>query len=163
MQKEENSKKSKSGYSVFGESYASLILGIIVIIIGTLVLISFARTRNARRVDDTTSIPEGITEITQTNMETVIRSVTHAPRMTSTPIPTIKPTKMPESKKSPTTPEKTNKKETKKYYTVVKGDSLWSISEKNYKSGYNWVNIQRANKLSNPDLIYPDVVLQLPR
>lgn len=36
-------------------------------------------------------------------------------------------------------------------YVVASGDSLWKISEKFYNSGYNWVDIQNANNLDNPD------------
>lgn len=36
-------------------------------------------------------------------------------------------------------------------YTVVAGDTLWSIAEKSYKSGYNWVNIAKANNLTNEE------------
>jgi nucleoid-associated protein YgaU len=49
-------------------------------------------------------------------------------------------------------------------YTVKEGDTLWSIAEKFYKSGYNWVDIVEANSLANPNdveagttLIIPDV------
>jgi nucleoid-associated protein YgaU len=49
-------------------------------------------------------------------------------------------------------------------YTVAAGDSLWSISEKVYGSGYNWVDIRDANNIDNPDdivegqdLVIPDV------
>lgn len=49
-------------------------------------------------------------------------------------------------------------------YTVAAGDSLWSISEKVYGSGYNWVDIREANNIENPkdivegqELIIPEV------
>ena len=35
-------------------------------------------------------------------------------------------------------------------YTVKKGDNLWKIAMSAYGSGYNWVDISKANKLSNP-------------
>ncbi|HEX7042968.1 MAG TPA: LysM peptidoglycan-binding domain-containing protein, partial [Patescibacteria group bacterium] len=38
-------------------------------------------------------------------------------------------------------------------YTVKSGDDLWSIAEKFYESGYNWVDIAKANNLSSPDTI----------
>ena len=51
-----------------------------------------------------------------------------------------------------------------KTYKVAAGDSLWSISEKLYGTGYNWVDIRDANKISDPnditegqELIIPDV------
>lgn len=47
-------------------------------------------------------------------------------------------------------------------YTVVAGDNLWSIAVRSYGDGYQWVNIAKANNLSNPDLIYPGNVLKIP-
>jgi nucleoid-associated protein YgaU len=32
-------------------------------------------------------------------------------------------------------------------HVVVKGETLWSIAENSYGSGYNWVDIKSANKL----------------
>lgn len=36
-------------------------------------------------------------------------------------------------------------------YTVQSGDNLWKIAEKHYGSGYNYVDIQQANSLNDPD------------
>ena len=47
-------------------------------------------------------------------------------------------------------------------YTVKIGDSLWNISEKLYKTGYNWVEIARVNKLENPGTIHVGNMLKLP-
>lgn len=33
-------------------------------------------------------------------------------------------------------------------HTVVKGETLWSIAENSYGSGYNWVDIKKANNLT---------------
>jgi putative chitinase len=49
-----------------------------------------------------------------------------------------------------------------KTYTVVAGDHLWGISEKMYKSGYNWVDIAKANNLANPSVIHVGVKLTIP-
>ncbi|MCS7091901.1 MAG: LysM peptidoglycan-binding domain-containing protein [Patescibacteria group bacterium] len=38
-------------------------------------------------------------------------------------------------------------------HTVAENESLWSISEKYYGTGYNWVDIRDANNLDNPDRI----------
>lgn len=48
-------------------------------------------------------------------------------------------------------------------YQVKKGDDLWRIAEKYYGSGYNWVDIARENNLSNPNIIYVDQKLTIPR
>lgn len=47
-------------------------------------------------------------------------------------------------------------------YTVKEGDTLWSIAEARYKSGYNWVTIQGANNLEQPGMIEVGQVLVLP-
>jgi nucleoid-associated protein YgaU len=47
-------------------------------------------------------------------------------------------------------------------HTVVEGETLWSISEKYYKTGYNWVDIQKANDISNPDSIENGQTLTIP-
>lgn len=48
-------------------------------------------------------------------------------------------------------------------YTVVKGDSLWSISLRAYGDGYKWVDIAKANHLANPSIIHSGNILQIPR
>lgn len=47
-------------------------------------------------------------------------------------------------------------------YTVVQGDTLWSIATKTYGTGYRWGEIAKLNKLSNANLIHAGNVLQLP-
>ncbi|QQG41215.1 MAG: LysM peptidoglycan-binding domain-containing protein [Candidatus Woesebacteria bacterium] len=48
-------------------------------------------------------------------------------------------------------------------YTVVKGDTLWSISLRAYGDGYKWVSVAKANNLVNPNVIHVGNVLTLPR
>lgn len=46
---------------------------------------------------------------------------------------------------------------------VAQGDSLWTIAEREYGTGYKWVDIVHANAIiTNPDLIYPNTILRLP-
>jgi len=54
-------------------------------------------------------------------------------------------------------------------HTVAEGETLWNISEKYYKTGYNWVDIQEANELANANaiekgqtLLIPDVSPRMP-
>jgi len=47
-------------------------------------------------------------------------------------------------------------------YTVLKGESLWVIAEKQTGSGYNWVKIAQANKISNPGHIEVGQKLSIP-
>jgi nucleoid-associated protein YgaU len=51
---------------------------------------------------------------------------------------------------------------TTRIYTVKKGDTLWAIAYKYYKDGTEWPTIARANKLRNPNLIFPGQRLKIP-
>lgn len=48
-------------------------------------------------------------------------------------------------------------------YTVVKGDTLWSISEQSLGDGFSWHEIAKANNVSDPTKLEPGTVLQIPR
>ncbi|TPE53125.1 peptidoglycan-binding protein LysM [Amaricoccus solimangrovi] len=50
------------------------------------------------------------------------------------------------------------------FHTVVKGDTLWAISEKTLGEGARYKEIFEANRpmLSDPDKIYPGQVLRIP-
>ncbi len=56
-----------------------------------------------------------------------------------------------------------NKDNTQKTYIVKPGDNLWIISETFYKSGYNWVDIAKTNKLDNPGMIFAGSELVIPK
>ena len=47
-------------------------------------------------------------------------------------------------------------------YTVVEGDTLWSISEKIYGTGFNWQMIADNNELSDPNNIPAGTKLKVP-
>lgn len=49
-----------------------------------------------------------------------------------------------------------------KKYVVKKGDYLWKIAKEVYGSGYNWIDIAKANKLKNPGVLYKGQTLILP-
>lgn len=53
---------------------------------------------------------------------------------------------------------------TNKTHTVKNGDSLFNIAKKNLGDGSRWKEIYELNKdkISNPNLIYPDQILTLP-
>lgn len=62
------------------------------------------------------------------------------------------------------------KEDGKKYPTkladkvvVAAGDNLWTIAEKHYGSGYNWVEIAKANGLKNADRLLVGQELTLPQ
>lgn len=47
-------------------------------------------------------------------------------------------------------------------YTVSEGESLWEIAEKQYNSGYNWIDIAEENALANPNKITVGQELTIP-
>ena len=47
-------------------------------------------------------------------------------------------------------------------HKVAKGENLWRIAETYYKSGYNWVDIAKANNLTDPGNIEADMELSIP-
>lgn len=181
--------KKASSTSRFGESYSSLILGIIVVIVGTVLLLSLVRSRSnviprnnesqlSVQTDDsnknkTTGVPQGSSENISTPSSQVAAK---APSATATPVPTKAlptekstsiPTQKPEAGRATPAAQKeqpsTQMVNPGGTYVAQSGDTLWSISEKTYKSGYNWVDIARANKLSNPDYIEKGTKLTLPK
>jgi nucleoid-associated protein YgaU len=48
-------------------------------------------------------------------------------------------------------------------HVVVKGENLWNIAVSEYADGYMWTRIAQANHLANPDVIHAGNVLVLPR
>lgn len=101
----------------WGESYTSLFLGAVVVIVAFILVFSFLKSRNIN------------------NQQTGSTS---------------------------TTQEETYENGIPKAYTVKEGDDLWTVSEKIYGSGYNWVDIADANKLENPEVLFVGVKLNVP-
>jgi nucleoid-associated protein YgaU len=99
----------------WGESYTSLILGVLVVIVATILLVSLAKGKGM--------IGTGASD-SNVNGEQDKASV--------------------------------------KMYVVKSGDDLWTIADKEYGSGYNWVDIASANKLLNPGLIEEGTKLIIP-
>jgi nucleoid-associated protein YgaU len=57
----------------------------------------------------------------------------------------------------------TDKDTLPKIHKVENGQNLWTIAEMYYGSGYNWVDIAKENKLSNPDKLLTDTELIIPK
>lgn len=175
-------------YFRFGESYTSLVLGIVVVIITAILLVSFVRNRNLSNINNTKpEIASNQTQVAQqaspsasvspTGVITVTPTVKASPTVTRAPTATATPTKS----KPTTRPSVTSRPTTRpivkatvtptqqpsrgtvgRTYTVVAGDNLWKIAEKIYRSGYNWVDIANANKLSNPGYLAVGTKLIIP-
>ena len=70
---------------------------------------------------------------------------------------------LPEIAKTETKEEEIQQKITGESYKVVEGDNLWNISVRAYGDGYKWLELAKVNNIPNPNLIYPDNNLKLPR
>ncbi len=185
MPKKDYEEKKEAGLLRFGESYTSLILGMIVVIISTVLLLAFVHNKNSNKAVSPDAQPtvemssDFIAAKPSASPTPVIATPTKAqkPTATLTPKPTLikakavsptsKPTVAVAKKVVTPTPNKVVvipvKTENKGAYVVKKGDTLWAIAEKEYKSGYNWVDVARVNKLSNPDAIQAGSKLVLPK
>jgi putative chitinase len=133
-----------------GESYTSLVLGIIVVIIASVLLLSLFKTRPDSQVD----LQKGTTSIS-----------TVADQREASPTPTLVAVSnvSPKAEPSPTKPAQLNKlKAGATVYTIVPGDDLWAISVKVYGDGYRWTEIARANNLTDPSLIHAGNKLTIP-
>ncbi len=167
----------------WGESYTSLLLGIIVVIIGILFFASLVKSHHLQQVTSiatniisTTTVPLHTTTTIAPSMH-VAEQLTQQPSFQPSSIPTSTPTPKPSPTEKPSPlptipspiptltaiPTQTQIINTgQKTYTVVAGDDLWHISEKFYKSGYNYVDIAKANNLENPGNLYSGTKLIIP-
>lgn len=171
----ETSKKETGFFDFlrFSESYTSLILGIIVVIIGTALLLSFVHNKNVGNVNtpitqqtqNTVQVDQHALELEKKEPGDIDGALAIAPTATVFPtaFPTIKVTTVPTIKPKYTVKTMVNPKgKDKSIWIVQKNDSLWSIAEKKYTSGYNWVDIAAANHLANPNAIHVGDRLILP-
>ena len=46
--------------------------------------------------------------------------------------------------------------------TIVKGDTLWDLATKHLEDPLKWAEFKQYNDFSNPDLIFPDEMMQIP-
>lgn len=178
-------------YLRFGESYTSLLLGVVVVIVLALLFIAFFRGGNnlpntnlneqisATNTENlvitpTVTLKEEVS-ITPTriptNTPTPTMKPTATPRPTNTPTPTVVakatntpvPTMKPTATPLPTPTQQATQPKGGTTYTIVAGDNLWSIAEKTYNDGYKWTEIAKANKLQNPNVLNAGTKLTLPK
>lgn len=126
----------------FGESYTSLILGIVAVVVATILLLTFVKNKN-------TPVQPELTGGTKQEQNTVTPII-------SGPEPSKTQNLLTPEQKKPSIAK------TEATYTILEGDTLWNIAEKKYNSGYNWTDIQKANKIANPDVLYVGTKLILP-
>ncbi len=182
-----NVKKSQGFLSQikWGESYTSLFLGAVVVIIGLILLFSFLKARNSmnqeagssstqvqtntrqstyvvKQGDDLWSIAKNLYGSGYNWIDLATANKLQNPNVlnvgSTLKVPDVKTRTVVQNNVATTQPTITEKT-----YTVVKGDCLWNIAIRAYGDGYKWVQIAKANNLTHPDLIYPGNVFVLPR
>lgn len=88
-------------------------------------------------------------------------AIPKATTVTKTPAPTTKPTAVAQATAKPTTQPSSTTTGVKQY-TVQRGDSLWSIAQKELGNGYAWVDIAKINNITNVNTIYSEMKLTIP-
>ena len=124
------------------ESYTSLVLGAVVVIL--IVIIGFLVIKPAR---------QGSVSSTRTDVMTEERAREKKEKMSS-PSATV----IPENSQ-----EQDGEKIGGNSYTVKEGDSISSIAQRAYNDEEKWIVIAEANNLSSPDAIAAGMVLTIPR
>lgn len=100
---------------------------------------------------------------TPTSDELADSDETISPTLEPTDTPTPEPTTSDEIQDEETSDQDQDIEIEGETYTVVEGDSLWSIAERAYGDPYRWVDIASANELVNPNLIHPGNNFTIPR
>jgi putative chitinase len=134
----------------FGESYTSLILGIIVVVIATVLLLTFIKGKNSTKLSETKQQAIAVQTAQNTTTPKETQNLPKNEQINTTTNPQTEANQTSNQKISGTT------------YSVREGDSLWKIAENKYQSGYNWVDIQKANNLANANILYAGTKLTLP-
>ncbi len=110
------------------DSFTSLLMGIVFVIIGAILLLSFFKGRHVEAPAPT------------------VQQATLSTKTIAQDFAKVKPIAKPRVDT----------------YTVVEGDTLWSIAEAYYKSGFEYVKIAKANNITNPDIIEKGQKLVVP-
>jgi putative chitinase len=185
----------------FTESYTSLLLGAIVVLIVGILFISFARgNRNSQTSstndnqktelqksqdtsstytikpgDDLWSISEDVYNDGYKWIEIAKINKIKNPELihvgNKLMIPTVAPTivqKELTAMKPKVSPNATddvveNNSIIGNTYTIKPGDNLWDICVRAYGDGFKWPELAKVNNIQNPDLIYKDNVIKIPR
>ena len=174
----------------WGESYTSLFLGIVVVVVAAVLVFSFLKGRNfyqttsseststdqeAKALPKTYDVKEGddLWKISEKLYGTGYNWVDISsenklenPEVlyvgTKLSIPNVKP-RVVENAMESVADAQSQAPITGPTYTIQKGDDLWTIAVRAYGDGYKWPEIAKVNNLTNPDLIHSGNALKLPR
>ncbi len=172
----------------WGESYTSLFLGAVVVVVAIVLVFSFLKSRNiinTGQTDSTSTVSkEAAKELPKTYavkegdhlwaiaekiygsgynwVDLASANKLENPSVLYVGTKLVVPNVAAKTITIQKTPEISNPI-TGNSYTVVEGDSLWDITVRAYGDGYKWTEVAKINNLANPDLIYSGNVLKLPR
>ncbi len=176
----------------WGESYTSLFLGIVVVVVAAVLVFSFLKGRNfykttssestsanqeqggktlpktyqVKEGDDLWNISEKIYGSGYNWVDVASKNKLENPGLlyvgAKLTIPNVKP-RIVKNTIEPAVSAQSVSPITGPTYTIQKGDYLWVIAVRAYGDGFKWPEIARANNLTNPDLIHSGNVLKLPR
>jgi nucleoid-associated protein YgaU len=174
----------------WGESYTSLFLGAVVVVVALVLVFSFIKSRNNLNRGQTGStstvaneqatqkMPKTYTVKSGDYLWSIAEKIYGSgynwvdlanannlenPGIIYAGTKLVVPNVAPKTLTAQNNPVEVANPITGSTYTVEKGDYLWSIAIRAYGDGYQWVKIAKANNLTNPDLIFSGNVLQLPR
>ena len=173
----------------WGESYTSLFLGAVVVVVALILVFSFLRGRNIQNEQTQSTSTENQESITGVRsyvvkdgddlwniaerlygsgynwVDIAKENKLENPSIlyvgTKLSIPNVAP-KISTTQTMQETPKVINPI-TGASYTIVSGDYLWEIAVRAYGDGYKWVQIAKVNNIANPDIIHAGNVLKLPR
>lgn len=146
--------KESLKYIKLQERTVSLVIGIVVIILSIGLLYKYFS--NPSQIKDTFQTFQ-FGEITPNLTSAYPNDSTSTISVTESVTPTLVPqvaVNNPANTTSTSTEAKT--------HTVLAGDNLWKIAEQYFQSGYNWVDIAQANKLSSPDKLTAGQTIFIP-
>lgn len=182
------------------DSYTSLFIGLIVVVVGAIVIFSFGKNRHIKQTSSVQDGPvnqekktdktekktkdqriyivksgDGLWNISESIynsghlwVEIAKENNLENPGLIFTGDKLVIPDITPQTKTSVTINNEQKKQLktssiTGDSYKIVKDDSLWDIAVRAYGDGYRWVDIAKTNDLDNPNLIFSENVLKIPR
>lgn len=195
-----NSSKIKNGSFSrikFSESYISLIIGAIVVLVIGIIILSYAKINRSMQTSsarDSQAVAQNNIQNSKTSSTYTVKpgedlwtiseniynngykwveiakinklenpGLIHAGNKLAIPAKATGNSITDKSDKLPAGNKIINNSIAGNTYVVKNGDNLWNIAVRAYGDGYKWVEIAKANKLVNPELIHSGNFLKIPR
>ena len=184
-------KPSESIFKIkLSESYLSLVLGFLVVLVGAILIFTFSKNKTYDRINTAASTYQELTSTDQNQNKTYsvvagdslwaiaekvygsgynwvdlasankLENPSLISAGTKLTIPDVPKIVVQNSESSMSNAPPSI---TGSSYIVQRGDYLWDIAIRAYGDGYKWPEIAKVNNIPNPDLIFSGNVLKLPR